>query len=313
MNNHENPLVSIIIITYNDEKNILESLNSALNQSYKNIEVIVVDDGSSDNTSILLKDYEYKIKYIYQNNSGIGTARAMGFNNSRGKYIQFLDSDDILPNDKIEWQLNYLEHNNKISFVYGVTKCFYYSDKLENAWDHPNQKKAISGNLLEEIIYNGNFINIGQPLFLKESIIKAGGCDDKIKGSDDQDLMIRLALTGALAAFCNKTSYYYRHVPNIKNKKPIARHNNLHRYEGELRAWKKMQNALKNKEFLKVVNIRISKIYYKISRTYYKDFNTDEAIIFLKKSYQLDKNLIKYLIFYFLYKYINYNLIKKLI
>lgn len=92
-------LVSVIIPAYNCEKFIQQCVESILQQTYKNIEVIIVDDGSKDNTKKILQSYNDKIKYIYQNNAGAPEARNNGLQHAKGKYILFFDSDDrMLPN-----------------------------------------------------------------------------------------------------------------------------------------------------------------------------------------------------------------------
>jgi len=105
----ESPLVSVVIPMYNIEEYIGETLQSALNQTYKNIEIVVVDDGSIDKSAAVIRSFQQKynnIKYVYQKNSGVSSARNIGIQNSQGSYIAFLDSDDLWQDTKIEKQLN---------------------------------------------------------------------------------------------------------------------------------------------------------------------------------------------------------------
>lgn len=100
--NINNPKISIIVVTYNNDKYIEKCLNSILVQSYKNIEIIVVDDGSTDKTFSIGTRYlkkDLRIKFIHQENMGVGSARNVGLRNASGDYITFVDSDDyIMPN-----------------------------------------------------------------------------------------------------------------------------------------------------------------------------------------------------------------------
>jgi glycosyltransferase involved in cell wall biosynthesis len=306
--NIELPLVSIVIITYNDANNLLEAIESSINQTYKNCEIIVIDDGSTDNTSSVVKFFSNTIKYIYQKNGGIGAARSNGFENANGKYIQFLDSDDILPIDKLEWQVEYLENNNGYAFVYGKTMCFSDSKKMNLSWEHPNSSKSRSGNLLDQIIKGGNFINIGQPLFNKEWLDKIGSCDNQIKGSDDQDLMIRLAISGAFAAYIDKISYFYRHI--VDNNTFVARHNSVHRYEGEYRAWSKFYKAELNSCQKRMVDKRIASICFNLSWAFFKDSHKDSALKFIILAIKVNKFSIKCLILFVLMNVVTYNKIK---
>ena len=96
-------LVSIIIPAHNCEKYIADAINSCINQNYSNIEIIVVNDGSTDSTQVIVEGFLYdpRVKLINQENQGVSTARNVGINNSSGKYITFLDSDDTLAPDTI--------------------------------------------------------------------------------------------------------------------------------------------------------------------------------------------------------------------
>ncbi len=121
----KNPNVSIIIPVYNRKRKLFKALNSVLNQTYKNFEIIVVDDGSTDclEKSILkyISNYESVI-YIKQKNSGTPIALNKGINISRGNYITFLDSDDIYLPDHIEKRVNIFRKNNKIDIIHTSAK-----------------------------------------------------------------------------------------------------------------------------------------------------------------------------------------------
>lgn len=110
-------LVSVIIPTYNRAHLIADSINSILKQSYQDCEVIVVDDGSTDQTPEVLKKYKDKILYIRQENMGAGAARNRGLVEARGKYIAFLDSDDIWLDFKLELQVAVMEKMPEIGFL----------------------------------------------------------------------------------------------------------------------------------------------------------------------------------------------------
>ena len=106
------PLVSIIIPAYNAEKWIRESIQSALAQSWRNTEIIVVDDGSTDGTRAAAEESaNAKVRILHQPNGGAARARNAGLAAARGKYIQFLDADDLLSVDKIELQMGVLEQH----------------------------------------------------------------------------------------------------------------------------------------------------------------------------------------------------------
>ena len=113
----DDPLVSVVIPTYNYAKYIAAAINSVLKQSYRNIELIVIDDGSTDDTADVIAIYEGKLRYYFQKNQGLSAARNKGIELSNGRYIQFLDSDDILGADSIRSKVQHLNCNQNTAFV----------------------------------------------------------------------------------------------------------------------------------------------------------------------------------------------------
>ena len=110
------PLVSIIIPVYNSYKLISKTLESALDQTYKNIEIIVIDDGSTDGSEKIIDQFASdKITLLKQNNKGAGAARNLGIKNAKGEFMQFLDADDLLSANKIDVQVNALGKSKKLA------------------------------------------------------------------------------------------------------------------------------------------------------------------------------------------------------
>lgn len=111
-------MISVIIPTYNSSRHICEAVDSVLTQTYKNFEIIVVDDGSSDDTREVLKKYNEKIRYIFQKNSGPGIARNKGIEIANGEFIAFLDADDAWLPDKLFEQVKIFERDGDAALVY---------------------------------------------------------------------------------------------------------------------------------------------------------------------------------------------------
>ncbi|MFC1997545.1 glycosyltransferase family 2 protein [Chloroflexota bacterium] len=112
------PLVSIIIPTYNHQDYVGEAIQSVLAQSYQNYEIIVIDDGSQDNTREVVEKFGDLISYIWQENKGLSGARNTGIKYSTGKYISLLDSDDMFEPDFLDILIQILEEKNNIDAVY---------------------------------------------------------------------------------------------------------------------------------------------------------------------------------------------------
>lgn len=193
------PLVSIIIPVYNSERYIKEAVESALRQTYKNIEVIVIDDGSTDNTRKILEPYikNKSIIYLYQENKGVAASRNKGILESTGSYISFLDSDDKYYPEKIEKQTNkFFENPNA-----GVIVCFsdyFYNGDINTKYKMKSQ--TFPGEILKRS-YQGNFINTNTVLINKK-IIKGGiSFDEALRISEDWDLWIRIMKAGVKFVF----------------------------------------------------------------------------------------------------------------
>lgn len=144
-------LVSIIMPAYNAEKYISESIESVLAQTYKNWELIIVDDCSKDNTTEIIKKYadsDIRIKAIFlTDNKGVANARNMALKNSQGRYLAFLDSDDLWLDNKLEKQINFMKQNN---IYFSFCKYQRLSDKKEgkvvDVLPCVNYQKALYGN-----------------------------------------------------------------------------------------------------------------------------------------------------------------------
>ncbi|MCX5811428.1 MAG: glycosyltransferase family 2 protein [Proteobacteria bacterium] len=147
------PLVSIIIPTYNYAGFLHRAIQSCLNQSYKSIEIIVIDDGSTDNTKEIAESYGNMIIYIQQENSGVSSARNRGLDHAAGDYIAFLDADDYLTENAIEIRLNVLLQNPEAGAVITET----YSQKNEGLSCKPRFKSDTMSDKFYEDLLLGRF------------------------------------------------------------------------------------------------------------------------------------------------------------
>ncbi len=146
------PLVSIIITTFNQEKYIEEAIVSVIQQSFTNWELIIIDDGSTDQTALVCDLYVKKdasIKYVYQKNSGVSAARNLGFHYSNGDFIQFLDGDDYLSQDKIARQIEFLEQHSNLDVCY--CNFVHYFQSTGNFI--PSNHIVVAENPLEDFLF----------------------------------------------------------------------------------------------------------------------------------------------------------------
>lgn len=187
--------VSVIIPTFNSEKTIVNAIKSVLNQTYVNLEIIIIDDGSTDNTSKLFNPYVYdnKVKYFYQDNQGQGAARNLGIKKSSGEWIAFLDSDDVWVKNKLEKQLEAVKGKSDVSLVFSNAE-FVENDKnvgsfFEDFCPYPNWEK----NVFEQILRN-NFI-VNSSVMVRKDVLEEVDMfsqDQFLRNIEDYDLWLRI-------------------------------------------------------------------------------------------------------------------------
>jgi len=119
----DNPLVSVIIPVYNGEQYLAKTIDSVLAQTYRPFEIIVLDDGSIDNSAEIAQSYK-EVRYIYQSNQGVPVARNAGISAARGEFIAFLDQDDMWDSNKLAVQMEHLVKNPKLGYVIGKQRLF---------------------------------------------------------------------------------------------------------------------------------------------------------------------------------------------
>ncbi len=196
-----NNLVSVIIPTYNRSNYLPEAIESVLNQTYRNFEIIVVDDGSTDCTRDVVKRYEEKVRYVYQKNSGLPSALNTGIKNSKGRYLAFLDDDDLWKDEMLKRTVEMMENAGKeVGVVYVDYRYFRDSDrnKLIN-----KGMKMYSGDVFEKLLQN-NFIPVNTVLIKKECIEKVGCFDEALPAYRDWELLLRIAFAGFKFKFINE-------------------------------------------------------------------------------------------------------------
>ena len=185
-----NDLISVVIPAYNSEATILETINSVLQQTYGNFELIVINDGSTDKTLQLLetiKDSRLKI-YSYAN-GGLSTARNRGIAKAQGEYISFLDADDSWTSDKLESQLTALQKHPDAALAYSWV-YFQYETATDS---YADTSSYFTGDIYAELLLK-NFLHNGSNALIRNNVIKEIGCfDPKLKAVEDWDFYLRIA------------------------------------------------------------------------------------------------------------------------
>lgn len=223
------PLVSIVITCFNQAQYLETSVNSVLNQTFSDLECLIVDDGSTDNTrqvSEQLMTRDSRIKYFYKENGGVSSARNFGFRQSQGEWIQFLDSDDWINEDKIRFQLSHIEGTNQNNTVFYSDYERVYLDKEKNITDRQlnivgslTREQLIQRLLIPDFLVDSPFPVLQQCLLLNRNVFQKKMFDESLKALQDRDFPLDLAIAGVDFIYTPIIgAFYTKHQTNRTNK-----------------------------------------------------------------------------------------------
>ncbi len=184
------PLISVIIPVYNGEKTLRETLESVLNQTFSEFEIIVINDGSKDSTlDIVSSIQDARLKIFSYPNAGQSVSRNRGFSQACGEFIAFLDADDLWTPDKLEAQFNALQANPQAAVAYSWTN---HIDESGNFLRSGNNI-AVTGDVYNQLLVR-NFLEHGSnPLIRRQALTEVGGFDQALCPAEDWDMWLRLA------------------------------------------------------------------------------------------------------------------------
>ncbi|MGB3514309.1 MAG: glycosyltransferase [Microcoleaceae cyanobacterium] len=208
------PRVTIIIATYNNAHYILEAIASIFHQTYTSYEIIIIDDGSTDNTRQVLAPYLDKIRYVYQENKGVSHARNLGLEMARGEFISFLDADDFFLPDKLAKQVACFDARPSLGIVHSGWRLV--NEKGEKISDIELWHGSLELDLETWVVWKPVTISM---MFRRSWIKSAGGFNTRWHHGEDIDLVLRLSVNGCEAVWLPKVTYCYRqHRRNATRK-----------------------------------------------------------------------------------------------
>ena len=307
--------ISVIIPCYNSSKYIEKCILSVLNQTYKNIEIIVIDDGSSDNTRELIKKYD--VISIFKENGGVSSARNMGLKIASGEYITFIDSDDYVSSNYIESIVNIINDYSYDIIETPLLFEFYKKNKLLTYTEYKLKSDRKSLNFSKEYFNNELRYVIG--VFYKKDIISDINFDEDILCYEDNMFNLKVKFNSKSYYFYPKCFYHY-----VQNLSSLSKTISLKHLDYIL-VMERLNDYLKDKEYKKdyIENIYLNNIlsiilfklpYFKQNKyKYRKDLirslknNTDNiskkhrVLIFILNGYILIS------IWFFIIRFININ------
>ena len=215
------PLISIVVAFFNAEAYLQQCISSIVRQTYTNIEVILIDDGSTDNSSVICKDIvstDKRFIYLFQENKGVSSARNLGLRKANGKYISFIDADDWIEPFHIETLYSTLLDNNvDLSCVNWIRDDHLDKNSLSDNVVIYNDKNLIVAGVFDSKAYAGYVWNklFDCTLISKNNIF----FDENIKVLEDQLFVLQYCLNCSSVAFQTNATYHYRmHDTSVMNK-----------------------------------------------------------------------------------------------
>lgn len=285
------PLVSVIIPTYNRAAYLQKALQSVKEQTYQFLEIIVIDDGSTDDTGEMLKNYGGQLRYFYQENRGISGARNAGIKRARGKFIAFLDSDDYWLPDKTVQQLALFKQHPEYALV--AARCA--SIRLDGSYRDKN-RPGKSGWVLEDL-FKANFIRTSAAMIKQECFENIGLFDEELRECEEYDLWLRIAAQYPVG-FINKSLAVYVDNPDGASTDSLT--GRLYR----LRVLEKqyLQDNIPAHLYAR----RIADTCHYIGRHYIKKGEKERGVQYLLKAQKLRPAYLKNIIYIFI-SYFNIN------
>jgi len=268
--------ISVVIPVYNGGKFIADAVNSVLKQTYKNFEIIVVDDGSTDNTDSVLRSFSGKIMYLKTDHSGVSNARNEGIMNAQGEYVAFLDQDDLFHPARLEITVDYLVSHPETAMIYTSAKRMLMDGTLLPEKDLPGYSGDIFPQLFEKC-----FIAPSMVVCKKDVLIERGMFSTELSSEgEDYNLFLNIASRYNVGYIPQRLLTYRLHPENTSKKKQEVA---PFRYEQILGYY--TDHLLKNYSMgWWVYRKRMSKVYREQAKVFMSQDKISDALCCLRKS-----------------------------
>ncbi len=293
-------LVSVIIPCFNAERWLKEAIDSCLQQTYTNIEILVIDDGSSDNSLEIIKTYGNKVIWKSLPHQGGNHVRNYGFRLSKGEYIQYLDADDYLLPEKIARQVNFLEKTGA-DVVYGDWRYkHHYSDGT--SFLAPIQIAKTQTDILESLLANW-WTAVASLLYRRSAVENSSGWDENLLAAQDRDFFLSVVMNGAKVVYQPGCYAVYRRYGNVT----VSTYSKSRWIECQNLVLQKAQNRLaQSKKLTLKYRYALALSYFELAR---ESLKVDYSIypLFLEKTLILSPD------FKHKSKHITYNLIQNIL
>ena len=275
------PVVSVVIPTYNGSRYILKTIESVLGQSYRDFEIIVVDDGSEENIRQLLEPLAGKVTYIRLTNYGPAAARNVGIRACGGEFVALLDHDDVWAVDNLWEKVEALQKNPDCAMVYS------YPELIDADGAAITQEYPVffpSGSVFENFLLRNWITTFSCTLIRKSVFEKVGFLDERreIMCCDDYDMWLRIADVGQILFSPDKNVYYRIHPQNLLKNYDISLNSTLAVFKKALKSCRSA-SMIPEKQLSRIVREHLYKKYWDYGYRYYYE----------KRNYRKTRELLR--------------------
>ncbi|MDH3445546.1 MAG: glycosyltransferase [Deltaproteobacteria bacterium] len=280
----DSPAISVVIATYNRADLLAETIDSVFGQEFKDLELIVVDDGSTDGTRSVLQKYGARLQYIYQQNRGPSAARNFGVRHAKGSWISIQDSDDICARNHLASLYGYAQNHRACGMVF-ANGAYLAGPEHNRETIIPMAKSrrlAQRGVRLEDL-FDKSIVRLQAALISKACYDELGGHDESLRISMDLDLSFRIFNRYPVAYLDEVVFYYRKHEGNTSGDQELRLSENIRVIRKLLEANPQAEEALGKRR----VAARLAYRYYRLAKGRWKEGKKERAREALKQALAL--------------------------
>jgi glycosyltransferase involved in cell wall biosynthesis len=285
------PTVSVVIATYNRARLLKETIESVLKQTFQDFELIVVDDGSTDDTEKVLKSYGDRLRYFREENRGPSAARNLGIYHASASWISIQDSDDICAPNHLKTLFGFVEKNPDYGMVFANGS--YLDDPGPNGKTiiprEKSKRLAEKGVELTDL-FSTSIVRLQAALLSKEAFLSIGGLDETLRICMDLDLGFRFFMRFPVAYIDEVVFFYRRHEGNIGRNQELRLLENLRVIEKLVQDFPSAEEILGREQ----IDRRKAYRYYRLAKSRWKAGEKDDARNALRQAVFLRPLFLKY-------------------
>jgi glycosyltransferase involved in cell wall biosynthesis len=287
----EVPQVSVVIATYNRANFLPETIDSVLQQTFQEYELIVVDDGSTDGTRTLLQSYPSRVSYLYQQNRGPSAARNLGVRHARAPWIAFQDSDDLSKPDHLETLYAYANDHPDCGMVFA--NGAYLGGpfrKRETIIPEAKSRRLANNGVRLVDLFEKSVVRLQASLISKEAYLAVGGHDESLRICMDLDLSFRLFMRYPVAYLDRVVFLYRRHEGNAGRNEELRLTENIRVIQKLIEQFPEVERELGRRRIAE----RMSYRYYRLAKGRWKRGQRELARNAIQQATSLCPFVLKY-------------------